>query len=152
MIVVQGDPGTGKTVVAIYMIKLLMDIKAFTSLEDLDRGSRFAEFFTETHLRWNSTPTDWIASRNALEDVGSIHTVQGYALNYVGVIIGPDLRFNSERQRLYIHRETNFDKKGKENNPALGRKYSDVDLLRFITQIYAVLLTRGIRGSLRLCM
>jgi uncharacterized protein len=30
MIVIQGDPGTGKTVVAIYMIKLLVDIKTFT--------------------------------------------------------------------------------------------------------------------------
>lgn len=44
-----------------------------------------------TRLRWNSTPTDWIASSNALEEVGSIHTVQGYDLNYVGVIIGLDL-------------------------------------------------------------
>ena len=49
MLVVQGDPRTGKTVVAIYTIKLLMDIKAFTSLKDLDRNSRFADFFTQTH-------------------------------------------------------------------------------------------------------
>ena len=79
--------------------------------------------------------------------MASIHTVQGYDLNYVGVIVGPDLRFSSERRHLYIHHASYFDKKGKENNPALGKKYSDVDLLRFITQIYAVLLTRGIRGT-----
>ena len=100
-----------------------------------------------TRLCWNSTPTDWIASSNALEEVGSIHTVQGYDLNYVGVIIGPDLRFDPERRRLFIDRDSYFDKKGKENNPALGRTYSDDDLLRFITQIYAVLMTRGIRGT-----
>jgi diguanylate cyclase (GGDEF)-like protein len=34
----------------------------------------------------------------------------------------------------------------KENNPVLGKTYTD-DLLRFITNIYAVLLTRGIRGT-----
>ena len=51
MIVIQGDPGTGKTVVAIYMIKLLVDIKTFTSLEDLDSDSRFSNFFTETNQR-----------------------------------------------------------------------------------------------------
>lgn len=51
MIVIQGDPGTGKTVVAIYMIKLLVDIKTFTSLEDLDSDSRFSHFFTETNQR-----------------------------------------------------------------------------------------------------
>ena len=101
----------------------------------------------ETRLRWNSTQTDWIASRNALEEVGSIHTVQGYDLNYLGVIIGPDLRFDPQRRRLFIDRKSYFDKKGKENNPTLGRTYSDKDLLRFITQIYAVLLTRGIRGT-----
>lgn len=101
----------------------------------------------QTWLRWNSTATDWIASQNSLEEVGSIHTVQGYDLNYVGVIIGLDLRFDPERKRLFIHRDSYFDRKGKENNPALGRSYSDEDLLRFITQIYAVLMTRGIWGT-----
>ncbi|SPJ86899.1 uncharacterized protein FTOL_11924 [Fusarium torulosum] len=101
----------------------------------------------DTQLRWNSTPTDWISSSNALEEVGSIHTVQGYDLNYVGVIIGQDLRFDTVRKRLRVDRNSYFDKKGKENNPALGRTYSDDDLLRFITQIYAVLMTRGIRGT-----
>jgi DUF2075 family protein len=101
----------------------------------------------QTQLRWNSVIADWIASSKALEEVGSIHTVQGYDLNYVGVIIGLDLRFDPERRRLFIDRNSYFDKKGKENNPVLGRKYSDDDLLRFITQIYAVLMTRGIRGT-----
>ncbi|KAH8627387.1 hypothetical protein IG631_17155 [Alternaria alternata] len=101
----------------------------------------------DTRLRWNSTPTDWVSSGNALQEVGSVHTVQGYDLNYVGVIIGLDLRFDPARRRLYVDRDSYFDKKGKENNRALGRKYSDDDLLRFITQIYAVLLTRGIRGT-----
>jgi uncharacterized protein len=101
----------------------------------------------QTRLRWNGTTTDWIASANALDEVGSIHTVQGYDLNYVGVIIGLDLRFNPQQKRLFIARSSYFDKKGKENNPALGKTYSNDDLLRFITQIYAVLMTRGIRGT-----
>lgn len=101
----------------------------------------------DTRLRWNSTPTDWISSGNALEEVGSTHTVQGYDLNYVGVIIGLDLRFDPVRRRLSVDRDSYFDKKGKENNPALGRTYSDDDLLRFITQIYAVLMTRGMRWT-----
>lgn len=46
-IVIQGDPGTGKTVVAIYMMKLLVDIKTLASLEDLNSNSRFSSFFTE---------------------------------------------------------------------------------------------------------
>lgn len=101
----------------------------------------------DLRLRWNSTQRDWIASPRALDEVGSIHTVQGYDLNYAGVIIGPDLRYDLVKRRLYIDRASYFDKKGKENSPSLGRKYSDADLLRFITNIYGVLLTRGIRGT-----
>lgn len=101
----------------------------------------------QAQLRWNSTSTDWVSSSNALEEVGSIHTVQGYDLNYVGVIIGLDLRFDTSRKRLVMNRKSYLDKKGKANNDILGINYSDEDLLRFITQIYAVLMTRGIRGT-----
>ncbi|SOE04418.1 Uncharacterized conserved protein [Rathayibacter rathayi NCPPB 2980 = VKM Ac-1601] len=35
-------------------------------------------------LRWNSTQRDWINSPGAIDEVGSIHTVQGYDLTYAG--------------------------------------------------------------------
>lgn len=98
-------------------------------------------------LRWNSVPTDWIASVNAINEVGSIHTVQGYDLNYAGVIIGPDLRYDAAAGKLFVDRASYFDVKGKENNKRLGKTYSDDDLLRFIRNIYAVLLTRSIHGT-----
>jgi uncharacterized protein len=98
-------------------------------------------------LRWNGTQTDWIASARSLQEVGSIHTVQGYDLNYAGVIIGPDLRYDPVRRRLFIDRSSYFDAKGKENNPLLSKKFSDEDLLRFIANVYSVLLTRGILGT-----
>jgi DUF2075 family protein len=98
-------------------------------------------------LRWNSTQTDWIASPKSLDEVGSIHTVQGYDLNYAGVIIGPDLRYDESSGHLLVDRKSYFDKKGKENNAVLGKVYTDDDLLRFVRNIYGVLLTRGIRGT-----
>ncbi|NHF63304.1 DUF2075 domain-containing protein [Chryseoglobus sp. KN1116] len=98
-------------------------------------------------LRWNTTATDWIASKTSLDEVGSIHTVQGYDLNYAGVIIGNDLQWDEDAQRLVVDRDRYFDKKGKENNPTLGRTYSDEDLLRYVCNVYAVLMTRGIRGT-----
>jgi len=116
------------------------------SKNDRDEGPYDIEI-GQTQLRWNSEMSDWISSENALEEVGSIHTVQGYDLNYLGVIIGPDLRLDRVKGRLFIDRKSYFDKKGKENNPKLGKVYSDDDLLRFITQIYGVLLTRGIGGT-----
>lgn len=99
-----------------------------------------------TSFRWNITQSDWIASPKSLDEVGSIHTVQGYDLNYAGVIIGPDLRFDP-LHGLVIDRASYFDAKGKENNKTSGKTYSHFDLLRFISNIYAVLLTRGIRGT-----
>ena len=73
-------------------------------------------------FRWNQTQKDWINSVGSIDEVGSIHTVQGYDLNYAGVIFGPDLRFDPLEQRLYVHRASYFDKKGKENNAKLGIK------------------------------
>lgn len=98
-------------------------------------------------LRWNTTPIDWINSPNSAGEVGSIHTVQGYDLNYAGVIIGPELRYNPGEDKLYVDRGRYYDKKGKENNPKLGIKYSDEDLLEFVQNIYAVLMTRGMLGT-----
>lgn len=98
-------------------------------------------------FRWNSVQTGWVASPNSLSEVGSIHTVQGYDLNYAGVIIGPDLRYDPVRDKLFIDRASYFDTKGKENNPTLGKIYTDDDLLRYISNIYAVLLTRGMLGT-----
>lgn len=97
---------------------------------------------------WNSTDVDWVNSLNALEEVGSIHTLQGYDLNYAGVIIGPDLRYDPEAGQVYFDRSNYFDTKGKENNKKLGIKYTDGDILDYVQNIYRVLLTRGIKGTL----
>jgi DUF2075 family protein len=98
-------------------------------------------------MQWNQVAVDWINSPTSVNEVGSIHTVQGYDLNYAGVIIGPDLGYDDETGRLVFNRESYFDTKGKENNPRLGITYSDEDLLEFVKNIYRVLLTRGIRGT-----
>lgn len=98
-------------------------------------------------LPWNRRNFDWVSSQTSSEEVGSIHTIQGYDLNFAGVIIGRDLYFDENEDRIKFSRENYFDKKGKENNPTLGIKYSDEDLLTFVLSIYRVLLTRGIKGT-----
>ena len=79
--------------------------------------------------------------------MGSIHTVQGYDLNYAGVIIGPDLRVDPASGAIVADRESYRDKKGKENTGHLKDAFSDDDLLVFIRNIYGVLLTRGMHGT-----
>jgi DUF2075 family protein len=98
-------------------------------------------------LRWNQTVTDWVSSPTSPQEVGSIHTIQGYDLNYAGVIIGNDIGYDPVQKKIYLRRDNYFDKKGKENNPVLGIEYSDDDVLHFVLNIYKVLLTRGIKGT-----
>ncbi len=89
--------------------------------------------------RWNSTQKDWVNSVNALEEVGCIHTIQGYDLNYVGVIIGDEISLNNGV--IEIQAGNYHDKYGKQT-------IKDPEVLKnFIMNIYKTLLTRGIRGT-----
>lgn len=98
-------------------------------------------------LRWNSTDTDWINSLHSREEAGSIHTTQGYDLNYAGVIIGADLQYDPATRTTRFDRARYFDKKGMENNRRLGIVWTDDELLRYVRNIYGVLMTRGVRGT-----
>lgn len=91
-------------------------------------------------LRWNSRMTDWVNSSNAINEVGCIHTVQGYDLNYVGVIVGPELAYDANTDRLVINRANYKDVNG-------WRGITDAqELERYIFNIYKVLMTRGMKG------
>ncbi|MFA5993889.1 MAG: DNA/RNA helicase domain-containing protein [Parcubacteria group bacterium] len=92
-------------------------------------------------LKWNSTAIDWVNSPNAINEVGCIHTTQGYDLNYVGVIIGPELRYDLDSKRMYIDRSEYYDKNGRVGVT------DDEELKRYIINIYKTLLTRGIKGA-----
>lgn len=98
-------------------------------------------------LQWNRSSKDWINSSTSRYEVGSIHTVQGYDLNYAGVIIGPDLRFDVALGRSTFERSSYFDRRGKSNNNILGIQFSDDDILAYVKNIYGVLLSRGILGT-----
>ncbi|KQQ39295.1 DUF2075 domain-containing protein [Nocardioides sp. Leaf307] len=98
-------------------------------------------------LRWNSTAVDWVSSPGSADEVGSIHTIQGYDLNYAGVIIGPDLRFDTDTERIVLDRKSYRDPRGMTNNKFHGITYSDEDILVFVRNIYSVLLTRGMLGT-----
>lgn len=98
-------------------------------------------------LRWNTIDVDWVNSPTSVDEVGSIHTIQGYDLNYAGVIIGKDLRYDAISSRIYFDRTNYHDPRGTTNNRMLGISYSDDDILQFVRNIYAVLLTRGMLGT-----
>ena len=91
-------------------------------------------------MKWNSTTTNWVNSPNAINEVGCIHTIQGYDLNYVGVIIGPELAYNAKNDCLVVDKSKYEDRNG-------WRGVTDpTELDRYIKNIYKTLMTRGMRG------
>lgn len=90
---------------------------------------------------WNRTDTDWINSARLPYEIGCIHTVQGYDLNYVGVIFGPEITFSKQTGRIEVIKENYKDNLGKAVS-------GDYEALRsYIINIYVTLLTRGIHGA-----
>ncbi len=92
-------------------------------------------------LIWNSTAQDWVNSPNAINEVGCIHTVQGYDLNYVGVIIGPEFSYDFENKKFKVDKEKYFDTNGRNGITDPN------ELERYVINIYKTLLTRGIKGT-----
>lgn len=88
---------------------------------------------------WNHTREGWILSSNAVNEIGCLHTVQGYDLNHVGVIIGPDLSYNKEKNKIEVHID-----ELKDTNVKRGTEEETVE--EYIINTYKVLLERGIKG------
>ncbi len=95
----------------------------------------------ELKLIWNSVTQDWVNSPNAVNEVGCIHTVQGYDLNYVGVIIGPEFYYDPLKNKFGVDKEKYFDINGRNGITDPN------ELERYVINIYKTLLTRGIKGT-----
>lgn len=96
-------------------------------------------------FQWNQTDVDWVNSPNSINEIGSIHTIQGYDLNYAGVIIGRDLSYSPDSGDMIFNRAHFFDGKSIQRNKQ--RKFTDDELVGYIQNIYAVLLSRGMLGT-----
>jgi uncharacterized protein len=89
----------------------------------------------EGYVRWY----EWAYKPEGIKQVGCIYTVQGFEFDYIGVIVGPDLKFDREKNKLVSSREGNKD-------PYLKRRNSRERFDEYIKNIYRVLLTRGMKG------
>lgn len=95
----------------------------------------------DVQLRWNSVNTDWINSKNAVHEVGCIHTTQGYDLNYAGIIFGPEIRYDAALNQIIVDKDRYHDRNGKQAISYPGA------LKQYILNIYKTILLRGIRGT-----
>lgn len=79
----------------------------------------------------------WAYDPNGVNQLGSIYTIQGFEFDYVGVIFGKDLMYDS----------VNKTWTGKpENSADPSVKKAKTDFARFVKNVYRVLLTRGMKG------
>ena len=92
-------------------------------------------------LQWNSVADDFINSKNAVNEVGCIHTTQGYDLNYSGIIFGNEISYDKAKDEIVILKDNYFDRNGKQSVE------SDEVLKAFILNIYKTIMLRGIRGT-----
>lgn len=89
---------------------------------------------------WNTTPNDWINSENSINEMGCIHTVQGYDLNYIGIVMGNEISYDKAKNKIIVIKDNYYDIMGK-------RSINEYDeLFEYITNIYITLFSRGIKG------
>lgn len=105
--------------------------------------------------RWNlgRDGSLWILASNSIEEVGCIHTCQGLEMDYVGVIVGPDLLARDGKliavpgNRSKMDRSIRGYKRMLKENPT-----ETIDQLdRVIRNTYRTLMTRGMKGCYIFC-
>ncbi|AZE91341.1 DUF2075 domain-containing protein [Pseudomonas orientalis] len=95
----------------------------------------------------------WIIAENSIEQLGCIHTCQGLEVDYIGVIIGPDLVVRdgnvvtSPNERDKHDKSIRGWKKMMKEQPALAKKETDL----IIKNTYRTLMTRGMKGCYLYC-
>lgn len=97
----------------------------------------------ETHGDMNKPPEgfvkwyEWAYKPEGIKQVGCIYTAQGFEFDYIGVIVGNDIKYDEANDCLIGDITGTKDptlKKGKENFD------------EYVKNIYRVLMTRGMKG------
>ena len=93
------------------------------------------------NMFWNRESIDWINSTTEVTEMGCIHTVQGYDLNYSAIIFGEEITYDKSSKKIKVIKSKYHDTKGKQ---AL---VNEDELLKYIIKIYKTMMYRGIRGA-----
>jgi len=100
--------------------------------------------------RWNLTDDGslWIIAPDSVREVGCVHTCQGLEVDYIGVIIGPDILYRNNRVTTVPDARDRHDKsmrgfkKWRDADPEGAGEAAD----RIIKNTYRTLMTRGMKG------
>ena len=101
----------------------------------------------ETHRNFTRTPKgyvkwyEWAYKPEGIKQVGCIYTAQGFEFDYAGVIIGPDLIYNTESHKIETVKSATRDPMLRNAPTEATMTYDD-----YVRNIYRVLMTRGMKG------
>ena len=100
--------------------------------------------------RWNlaSYGNEWIINPQSVDEVGCIHTCQGLEVDYVGVIVGADLRIESGGLVTVPSGRACTDKSLNGYKGERKRREHEADLKadQIIRNTYRTLMSRGMKG------
>ncbi|MBR3032379.1 MAG: DUF2075 domain-containing protein, partial [Clostridiales bacterium] len=106
-------------------------------------------------MSWNLNGGEPFAvSDTSVNEIGCIHTSQGLEFDYVGVIVGDDIRYSNGRIITDFTKRASTDqsikglKKLIKENPEEAKKRAD----EIIRNTYRTLLTRGMKGCYIYCV
>lgn len=103
---------------------------------------------------WNIPTGTWAIDKGSVNEIGCIHTCQGLEFDYVGVIIGNDLRYENNKIICDVTKRARTDqslrglKKMEKEDPEASRREAE----EIIKNTYRVLLSRGMKGCYVYCM
>lgn len=105
-------------------------------------------------MSWNlGNSSTWAIDSESVNEVGCIHTSQGLEFDYVGVIIGKDLRYENEKIITDFNERASTDNSLKgikslyKKEPEKALKIAD----EIIKNTYRTLMTRGQKGCYIYC-
>ena len=106
-------------------------------------------------MSWNlGNSQTWAIDKESVNEIGCIHTCQGLEFDYVGVIIGDDMRYEDGHivtdytKRARTDKSLNGIKKiAKEEGKEVADKIADL----IIKNTYRTLMTRGMKGCYVYC-
>lgn len=106
-------------------------------------------------MQWNLAADEglWITAKDSVRQIGCIHTCQGLEVDYIGVIIGPDLMVRNDQVQTHPEMRSKQDhsirgyKAGLKTDPQDARGKAD----SIIRNTYRTLMTRGLKGCYIYC-
>lgn len=105
-------------------------------------------------MSWNlGNSQTWAIDSESVNEIGCIHTAQGLEFDYVGVIIGDDLRYEKNQIITDVTKRAKTDQSIKGiktmnvKNPEKAKKIAD----EIIKNTYRTLMTRGQKGCYIYC-